>query len=314
MTKTKANLLILFVAALYGAYFVVMKTLSNQGFGPSSILFFRNAFFLAAAAIYLGKGILKWNRAEIFIGSLIGFLDFVGFLLQAFGNKYSTPSNNAFLTCLNTVLVPLFAWLFYKKRPSKKVYIAIPAALAGMALLTNIFSSAGWGIGDVFSLACAVVFAAVIVLLGNAGQKIDFKKLVFMLAAWQAVGGFVMFGALERFALPPINWLVFLSAFLFLGLACSFLTTVFQIYAQRFTSETATGMLLALQSVFASAISIAAGLETFTLPLLFGGLLITAAVMFLVIDFTSFKKKPKIQKEQNNNHEGTDAVSETDGE
>jgi len=293
MTKKKANLLILLVAVIFGSYFIIMKMLSNQDFSPASILLFRSIIFLAAAAVFMGKGILKWNRTEILIGSLIGVINFSGYFLQALGSKYTTPSNNAFLTCLNTLFVPLFAWSIYKKRPSKKIYIALPVALAGMALLTNIFTSFRIGTGDIFSFLCAIVFAAVIVLLGNTGQKIDFKKLVFIMALWQTIGGLVMFGALDGFALPKINWLIFVLSFLFLGIICSFLTTVLQVYAQKYTSETSTVMLLALQSVFAAVMSTAIGYDTFSLSLLFGGLLIILAVMFLIVDFSAFKPKPK---------------------
>lgn len=293
MTKTKANLLILLAAFIYGAYFIVLKIASEQGYGPAAIMFFRGAIFLIASAIFLGRGFLTMTRKDILFGSIIGILNFLGFFFQTIGSKYSTPSNNAFITCLNTVFVPFFAWIIYKKKPSWKVYAALPVAIAGMALLTGVFS-AGFtlGIGDAFSFLGAVVFGSVIVLLGNMGKNMDLKKLLFMMAFWQTIGGLIMFGAQERFALPSINWLHFTLIFLFLGLIASLLATAIQTYGQRFTSETSTVMILALESVFAFALSIAFGFDTFSLPLLFGGLLIIGAVVFLIIDFSTFKRKP----------------------
>ena len=292
MTKTKANFLVLLAALIYGSYFIVLKLVSDMGASPAFITLCRGILFLIAATAFLGRGIKTFTRKEFLLGSVIGILNFAGFFFQALGSKYSAPANNAFLTCLNTVFVPFFAWIIYKKKPSVRCCISLPVALIGMALLTGILTSSfSLGIGDAFSIACAVVFAVVIVLLGNV--NIDFKKLLFLMAAWQTIGGLSLFGAQDKFVLPQINWLHAVLCLLYIGLVASFLATAIQTFAQKHTSETSTVMILALESVFACIISIAAGLDKFSLPLLFGGLLIILAVVFLIIDFSIFKRKPK---------------------
>ena len=290
MTKTKANLLILLAALIYGSYFVVLKLVSDIGASPALITFFRGIIFLITAAVFLGRGIKTFTRKELMLGSVMGILNFFGYFFQTLGSKYSAPSNNAFLTCLNTVFVPFFAWLIYKKKPSKKCFISLPLALAGMAILTNIFTSSfKLGLGDGFSILCAVIFAVVIVLLGNV--DINFKKTLFLLAVWQAFGGFLLFGVQDNFVLPSFNWLHAVLCFLYIGFIASFLATAIQIFAQKYTSETSTVMILSLESVFACIISIAFGFDRFTLSLLFGGLLIVSAVLFLIMDISIFKRK-----------------------
>jgi len=305
MTKTKANLLVFLTAVIYGAYFIVQKIASDMGFGAAAIIFIRSLIFTAAAFAFLGKDIKTFNRKDILIGSLIGFLNFLGFFFQALGSQYSTPSNTAFITCLNAVFVPLFAWLMYRTRPSKKSFVSLPLALLGTAVLTNIFAAGGFVYGDLFSLACALIFAVVIVLLGNLAKGTDYKKLLVMLALWQTVGGLTLFGAVEKFALPSLNWLHAIPVFLFLGLISSFAASALQTYAQRFTSETATVLILSLESVIACLLSVAVyyiytasglnadGFDKPGWPLL-GGLLIVAAVVFLIYDF---KKKGKPEAE-----------------
>ncbi|MCL2751385.1 MAG: DMT family transporter [Firmicutes bacterium] len=295
MTKTKANLLLLLAALIYGSYFVVLKLVSDLGAGPAFIMFSRGILFLAAAAVFLGKEITGFTRKELLLGSVVGFLNFLGFFFQALGSKYSAPANNAFLTCLNTVFVPFFAWLIYKKKPSKKCFVSLPAALLGMAILTNIFTvSFRIGIGDSFSIAGAVVFGLVIVLLGNIDM--NYKKMLFLLAAWQAAGGFVLFGAQDGFALPPFNLSHVLLWLLYIGFICAFLASAIQVFAQKYTSETSTVMILSIESIFACVISIASGFDRFTWPLLFGGLLIVGAVLFLIADFTPRTSSPNIHR------------------
>ena len=112
------------------------------------------------------------------------------------------------------------------------------------------------------------------------------------MALWQMVGGFAVFGVQDGLALPTFDWGQSVLVFVYLGLIATFAVTAIQIFAQRFTSETATVMILSLESVFAFVISIIAGFDTFTLPLLFGGMLIIAAVVFLIFDFSVLKRKP----------------------
>ena len=306
--------MILLAALIYGSYFIVLKLASEEGFGPAAIMLYRGAVFLIVAAAFLGRGIVTMTRKDILFGSIIGILNFLGFFFQTVGSSHSTPSNNAFITCLNTVFVPFFAWLIYKKKPSWKVYVSLPVALIGMALLTGIFTTTfKIETGDTFSFLGAIVFAIVIVLLGNMAKKINLKKLLFIMAFWQTIGGFIMFGAQENFVMPPsINWLNFILIFLFLGLIASFAATTIQTYGQRFTSETSTVMILALESVFAFVLSIALGFDTFSLPLLFGGVLIIGAVVFLIADYSIFKQKSK--QPLNDSNEIKDNLSSVESE
>jgi len=292
MTKSKANLLILLAALIYGSYFVVLKFVSDMGASPAFITLARGIIFLIAAAVFLGRGIKSFTRKELLLGSVVGALNFLGYFFQALGSKYSAPANNAFLTCLNTVFVPFFTWLIYKKKPSKKCFVSLPIALLGMAILTNILTSSfRISMGDGFSIACAVVFGIVIVLLGNV--DINFKKILFLMAAWQILGGFVLFGAQDKFVLPSFNWIHVFLCLLYIGFICSFLATAIQVFAQKHTSETSTVMILSIESIFAGIISIAFGFDVFTWSLLFGGLLIVGAVVFLIADFSIFKQKPR---------------------
>ena len=126
MNKNKANLLIVFIAVIFGGFFVVQKVALDMGYSPGLILLGRGLVFLIASAAFLGRGICKFTKRSLLLCSVAGFLYALAVILQTIGSKYTTPSNNAFLTCLNTMFVPLFSLLLCKKKPSKRCFIASP--------------------------------------------------------------------------------------------------------------------------------------------------------------------------------------------
>lgn len=57
-------------------------------------------------------------------GIVIGLFLFLAFYVQTVGLQYTTPSNNAFITASNVVMVPFLWWIISKKRPSLKIFIS----------------------------------------------------------------------------------------------------------------------------------------------------------------------------------------------
>jgi drug/metabolite transporter (DMT)-like permease len=60
-----------------------------------------------------------------------------GYLLQTGGMRGVDAGTNAFLTSLYTPLTPLLAWLLLRRAPAPRVLVAVPVALAGVALLSR---------------------------------------------------------------------------------------------------------------------------------------------------------------------------------
>ena len=67
---------------------------------------------------------------------ILGVLNSLGLVLQVFGQVYTTASKSAFITSLNTPLVPLVAFALYRTRPSKPQLVAVVLATLGLMLLT----------------------------------------------------------------------------------------------------------------------------------------------------------------------------------
>lgn len=74
-----------------------------------------------------------------------------------------------------------------------------------------------------------------------------------------------------------------------LGILSSFAGQTLQIVAQRYTNPTPAGLILMTEAFFGSLFSVMLGFEPFTMNLLIGGGLITAAELVMQL-----KKEPRI--------------------
>ncbi len=286
MTKGRANAVIAFITLLYGVSFVFIKMTINAGFSPAFIVFARGAMFFALTLIFFGKSLTTLNLREFLIGCAAGVLSFGGYYFQTLGSKYTTPASNAFLTAMNALVVPVASLLLYREKPSKRAYLALPAGIIGMVLLTGFRLGTPLNRGDVYTLICALLFGLHISFLGHTAAGVDYRKTAFLMAVWQMVGGGALFAAEDMSFFGTVDWSRGILSLVFLGVFCSFLASTAQIYAQKFTSPTTAGLIMVMEGVFAAALSVLLGLEPFALSLLTGGTLIMLAVAIMEADFS----------------------------
>lgn len=125
---------------------------------------------------------------------LIGTFLFLAFYVQTVALQYTTPSNNAFITAANVVIVPFLWWAISKKKPGAKFIVSSFLCLLGIGILSINFSEGfAFKIGDLMTLGCAFLFACQIVTTGILALKMDAKVIVFLQFAVAAVWGFFAF-------------------------------------------------------------------------------------------------------------------------
>lgn len=292
MTKPIANLLLLFIAALWGSGFVVTKIAVNANLTAGFITFSRGFLFALFAFVVFHKRILKMNKDAFKVGFIVGLLNVAGYLTQTVGIKYTTPSNNAFLTSTYVVFLPLVAWIFYKKRLKIQKLIAIILCLLGTAILTNVFSNRlSFNKGDLFSLLCAVFYAASIAFLSYSAKTTDYAVVAFMIAIVQTIGGFAYFIIVEKASTVGVNWGEVILPVLYMGIMCSFVAQTIQVIAQKHTSATTAGLIMMLEGLFGSIFSVAYGFEPFTFQLAAGGIIIMGSLSLMEVDWTRIINK-----------------------
>lgn len=117
-------------------------------------------FIIAAIILSLlfRKRFQTFTKSIVWKGAILGTILYVGFALQTVGLEYTTPSKNAFLTAVNVVIVPLIAYMVYKRKVDRYETIGSIIAIIGIGFI-SLQGSMTINIGDALSLACAVAFA-----------------------------------------------------------------------------------------------------------------------------------------------------------
>ena len=148
------------VTAVWGWTFVLVKDAVTQ---YPTLPFLQIRFGLALVVMALVVHRLP-SRRELGVGAAIGAVLAAGFLTQTAGLTITSPGNAGLITGLFVVLTPLLNRLF--GTPIHWwTWVATSVSLAGLVLLTG--GPSGMNAGDLLVLACAVLFALHIVLLGR---------------------------------------------------------------------------------------------------------------------------------------------------
>src|SRR5580700_1997627 len=138
--KLRAYLLMLFVVAVWGSTFVVIKSaLADSTPAAFNLVRMLLAFGLLAVAYHRSwRGI---RRSHLAAGAVVGFFLAMGYQFQTIGLVRTTPSKSAFITGLVVVLVPLFSTVPALRPPGARAprwnaYTGAAIAFVGILLLT----------------------------------------------------------------------------------------------------------------------------------------------------------------------------------
>ena len=285
MKKTLGIIGLVIVTIIWGGGFVASDIALNE-LSPFEIMSYR---FLIASII---MGVFAWRnlktirKDEIIHGSILGIALFSGFALQIIGLKYTTPSNNAFLTATNVVMVPFIAYFIGRKNLNKADIIGSFTALIGVGIL-SLQSNFSIGAGDLFTLFCALGFAFQIYLTGIFGKKIRPSILNFLqmfTAFCLSIIGLLFSGSINL-SLSKQGF----SAIIYLGVVSTALCYFLQTAVQKHVDETKSAIILSMEAVFGTLFSIILLGEKPNLKMVIGGIMILSAVLISELQF--FKEK-----------------------
>ncbi len=161
------------VTAVWGWTFVLVKDAVTQ---YPTLPFLQIRFGLALVVMALVVHRLP-SRRELGVGAAIGAVLAAGYLTQTAGLTITSPGNAGLITGLFVVLTPLLNRLF-GTLIHWWTWVATSVSLAGLVLLTG--GPSGMNGGDLLVLACAVLFALHIVLLGRWSPGTSFAPLALV--------------------------------------------------------------------------------------------------------------------------------------
>jgi drug/metabolite transporter (DMT)-like permease len=267
---------LLMVAAMWGISFVWMKDILDQ----QDVYSFLTSRFLVAAAVMIiikPKVLRLFSRELTIKGLLIGMALGSGYIFQTLGLERTTPAITGFITGLYVVFTPLIASIFLKERLTKAMWGYVLLAVIGLGVL----SVKGWsvGLGEIFVLISAVLFAIHIILLGSWSKNFD----AYALTVIQLIGCALLSSvpaSINGFVAPPDNhvW----SVILFTAIFATAVAFVIQTWSQARISTTKVAVILTMEVVFAALFSFLYGMEPFTLRLALGGTMVLIAMLAIV--------------------------------
>src|SRR5262249_42507079 len=175
-----------------------------------------------------------------------------GWVRQREGLQRTSASRSGFLTGLLVIFVPLLELLLFRKRPPLFAGLGVLLSLCGMALLSNPFGaqSSATLLGDMLTVACAVIFAGHILLLGKVTRQHPLLSLLLLQLASVAVAALLLGPIVEaqRLAPTPRVW----TAIAYLAIFCTLLAFAVQTWAQRHTSPLRMALISVFEPVFAA--------------------------------------------------------------
>ncbi|WP_216328144.1 DMT family transporter [Deinococcus aestuarii] len=278
---TRGILLLVLVTALWGSTFAVVKELGEL-LPPSVLIAWR--FLIASVALLPALGLARrvaspapapsarplWRD-----GLMLGAWLIAGYGTQTIALQTTGANRAAFFTALSVVLVPV--WLtFAQRRPLPlALWLALPLAVAGLALLS--WEGGALVVGDAWALACAVTYAGFIIALERTAARHEALRftLAQLLAVTALAWGWALLADPGRLWPPAAAWL----PLLYLGVAATALTTLLQTVGQRRVSAAEASLIYALEPVTAALFSFLLIGERIGVRGALGGLLVVGATV-----------------------------------
>jgi drug/metabolite transporter (DMT)-like permease len=260
-------LLLLTVTAVWGWTFVLVKDAVTQ---YPTLPFLQIRFALAFVVIAVLVRRLP-SRRELRIGAVLGVVLAAGYLTQTAGLTITSPGNAGLITGLFVVLTPLLNRVF--GAPIHWwTWLATFVSLAGLVFLTG--GPTGMNAGDVLVVACAVLFALHIVLLGRWSPGLGSAPLAMVQMAACAL----LFSAGGTFSLRPPGpavWFAIVVTALFASAFGYFIQT----WAQAHISANRTALILATEPAWALVAAVVLAGQRFGLVQALGAALLVVAIV-----------------------------------
>jgi drug/metabolite transporter (DMT)-like permease len=316
---SKAVRILLFCTALWGVSFPTMKALEAV---QETLLPDANSWFITALGILYRFGIaglilvvIFWrdlktlSRRELEQGLILAGFGAGGMAFQMDGLAYTAASTSAFLTQGYCVFIPLWIAVTHGRHPSVKTLASIALVVTGVAVLARIsLHSLTLKRGELETLIASLMFTGQILSLEHPryreNRSGNFSTVMFLGMTLLCVP-LVMATApsaaacLHAYAsLPACGFLAVLIVF------CTLIAYTMMNYWQRHITATEAGLIYCLEPAFASLFALFlpalfsrwSGIhyanEQFTLRLLIGGGLVTAANILVQSPWLEKKASP----------------------
>ena len=229
----------LLVTAVWGWTFVLVKG-ALQHYPTLPFLELR---FILALLVLVALVRRLPTRRELRVGLIAGAVLAGGYWTQTVGLTMTSPANSGIITGLFVVFTPLIDRLF-GARLRWFTWIAVASALTGTVMLVG--GPANIGLGELLTVACAILYALHIVLLSKWSPGLRSAPLAMV----QMGAGALIFTSTGSWTLQPPGpnvWFAIVVTAVF----ASALAFYIQTWAQQHLSASRTALILTTEPAWA---------------------------------------------------------------
>jgi drug/metabolite transporter (DMT)-like permease len=268
---------LLTVSAAWGFSFIVMKD-AIQRQSVNNFLFTRFTLAVIVMILIRPQVIKHFNKDLLQRGGLAGIFLGLGYIAQTLGLERTGAAITGFITGLYVVLTPVIASFVLKEKITKFIWLCIAVATFGLGLLS--IRGFSVGIGEMFVLASAFLFAAHIIALSKWSSGRDvYAMTVIQLTMCAILAGLA--SAIEGYSLPPDTgvW----GVVIFTAVFATAVAFIVQTWSQAHMSATKVAVILTMEVVFAAVFAIVLGGERLTIQTAIGGTFVVVAMYLIVL-------------------------------
>lgn len=278
--ETYFVLLVFLLAVIRGSSYIFIKNIITIQ-SPFEIVFFR--FFTTGIILLLFtiKQFKKVNRYDFIFGVLAGIFLFSAFAFQTYGIKYTTVSKQSFLTSLYIIFIPLFNFIFFKKKISKEIAFLFFIILIGVFFISfQDFKNfeISLNLGDILTLLCALGFSLNIITLSKT-EKYNVNIINITVIQMLIIG---ILSLIFQFIIEKsrIGFSINFSL-IYLIIVCTMLNFTIQNISQKYISAHIIGLILSLESIFGTFFAVIFLNENINSNFIIGTFLITVSIVLV---------------------------------
>lgn len=272
------DLLLLGVAAVWGASFLAAKDLAAETGVPAAVAL---RFLVAAAATWLvclaRRERLPRGRGLV-IAACLGCSQAAVIGLETWGVHLTSATNAGLLISLALVMTPVLDGVASRSWLPRAYFVAAVAAVVGVALLVSEGGLRIPTVGDSLVIAAAIVRAIHVTASAHLTRGrtegtlgVVLVQMVICAAVFTVIAGPELSAAAAQ--LDAHQW----ANVLFLGLLCSVFAFIVQLWAVRRTSASRASILMGTEPVWALLVGVLIAGEAIGVLGIAGALLIIAA-------------------------------------
>jgi drug/metabolite transporter (DMT)-like permease len=255
------------VTAVWGWTFVVVKNAISE---YPTLPFLQLRFVLAFLVLAVLVRRLP-TRKELVVGLFAGAVLAAGYLTQTLGLDLISPGNAGLITGLLVLFTPLIDRVFGVPL-RRRTIIAVICSVVGIGMVTG--GPSGFGLGDLLVVACAVLFALHIVLLGRWSPGLASAPLAMV----QMGACALIFSAGGTLSLSWPSADVWF-AIAITGVFASALAFYIQTWAQAHIDASRTALIIAMEPAWAVAAAVVLAGQRFGPLQAAGAALVLAAIV-----------------------------------